>query len=102
MRSTIPNTSIRAVSWLHVLEDDKKDDITTRATALRESEGWKASGDHFDHFRRARQEVADLLPEDEVQRYKDLADAVTRSRKAPPTPATVFEYVLFHLFLYIK
>lgn len=84
------------------MEEDKKDLIITCATALRKSEGWNVSGDHFKHFRRARQEVADLLPEDEVQRYKDLAEAITQSRKAPPTPATVFEYVLFHQFLYFK
>lgn len=73
------------------MAEDKKNDIGTRSAMLRESEGVGDCGGHLDHFRRSMKEVAQSLPEDEVQHYKELAKVMSEARKAPPTPTAVFE-----------
>lgn len=72
---------------------DKKDDIDSRAAALRAAKGVNSRADYPHYFRRARKEVAETLSEVEIMRYKELAEVETQARKTPPTPAAVFEYV---------
>ncbi len=41
--------------------------------------------------------MANSLPESKIEGYKAQAAAETQARKAPPTSAVIFEYVLFAL-----
>lgn len=79
------------------MSEDKKEDIKARISNMRDTEGVGSSGDYLRYFHRARQEVIDSLQEDEIKEYKELAGVETDLRKAPPTPAAVFKYVLLYL-----
>ncbi len=85
--------NLRAVSWLHIMAQENKPAIDARAAALRKAEGVTGPADFLHYFRRARQEMADSLPESKIQEYKASAAAESKARKAPPTPAVIFEYV---------
>lgn len=80
------------------MSDDRKDDIKTRISDLRDAEGVDSKGDFLRYFHYARQEMVDSLEEAEIEEYKKLAKIETDLRKAPPTPAEVFKYVQLPLF----
>lgn len=72
---------------------DKKDIISAQASVLRGPEAVVSPARYLRDFERARQDLADSLPGEQVEYYKELAEAETQVLKAPPTPAMIFRYV---------
>lgn len=74
---------------------DKKDIISAQANLLRtpETEGKTSPIKFLRFFERTRQDLADSLPEEQVEYYKELAEAESQVIKAPPSPGLIFRYV---------
>lgn len=87
-----PTPTTRAVPWLQLMVNNNKDLVDTRLSALRDPASMEVNHDQLDRFRRARQDVADSLPEEKIKEYQELALGISQFRKAPPTPAMVFRY----------
>lgn len=89
----VPPPVPRTVNWIQVMARDKKDIITAQANVLRCAEGVTSPADYLRFFERARQDLADSLPADQIEYYKELAEAESQVLKAPLTPGVMFRYV---------
>lgn len=94
-----PATTPRSPNWVDVMTQDRKEAIKARASAITTAKGVTSQGDYLRNFYYAQREVADSLEEEEVEQYKEFAEAESQALKAPPTKEVVYRYVkLFNFF----
>jgi hypothetical protein len=74
-----------------MMADEKKDVIEARMNQLCAEAGVTSKGDYLVYYTQARQEIADSLSPQEVEKYIEDAAVETTRRKAKPTLDTIFE-----------